>query len=407
MSAVTGEEVMAVAAPMAAAVDRQTIELSVVMPCLNEADTLAACIRKAQRALEENGIAGEIIVADNGSTDGSREIARKLGVRVVPVEMKGYGSALMGGIAAAKGKYVIMGDADDSYDFGEISKFMPRLREGYELVQGCRLPSGGGTVEQGAMPFLHRWWGNPMFSAIAKWWFHSTVNDVHCGLRAFSREFYQRLDQRCTGMEFATEMIIKASLYRAKVTEVPITLHPDGRKAHAPHLKTFRDGWRHLRLYLMYTPRWLFLVPGMVLIVLGLLGYAVAMPRLTLWGATFDIHTLLFATMAILCGYQSIVFAVFTKTFAISEGLMPPDPRMARLYQLVNLERGLLVGALSLAVGVGLLLGAVNQWWLVGFGPLEYERTMRWVIPGAMLTVLGFQTILSSFFMSILGMRRK
>jgi hypothetical protein len=300
-----------------------------------------------------------------------------------------------------------MGDADDSYDFGEISKFMPRLREGYELVQVCRLPSGGGTVEKGAMPFLHRWWGNPMFSAMAKWWFHSAVNDVHCGLRAFSREFYQRLDQQCTGMEFATEMIIKASLYRAKVTEVPITLHPDGRKTHTPHLKTFRDGWRHLRLYLMYTPRWLFLVPGMVLICLGLLGYGVAMPRLTLWGATFDIHTLLFATMAILCGYQSIVFAVFTKTFAISEGLMPPDPRMTRLYQLVNLERGLMAGALALAVGVGLLLGAVNQWWLVGFGPLEYERTMRWVIPGSMLTVLGFQTILSSFFMSILGMRRK
>jgi hypothetical protein len=246
-----------------------------------------------------------------------------------------------------------------------------------------------------------------MFSAIAQWWFRSPVNDVHCGLRAFSREFYERLDQRCTGMEFATEMIIKASLYKAKIAEVPITLYPDGRKAHAPHLKTFRDGWRHLRLYLMYTPRWLFLVPGMVLILLGLVGYGVAMPRLQVGRVTFDIHTLLFATMAILCGYQSIIFAVFTKTFAISEGLMPPDPRMLRLYELVNLERGLIVGAFSLAVGAGLLLGAVNQWWLVQFGPLEYARTMRWVIPGSMLTVLGFQTILSSFFMSILGMRRK
>jgi hypothetical protein len=233
------------------------------------------------------------------------------------------------------------------------------------------------------------------------------VHDVYCGLRGFTKEFYGRLDQRCTGMEFATEMIIKASLYDARIAEVPIALHPDGRKSHAPHLKTFRDGWRTLRFFLMYSPRWLFLVPGMLLIVVGIVGYAVAMPGLRLWGATFDAHTLLFASLAILCGYQSVLFAVFTKRFAISEGLMPPDRRITGLARLVTLERGLVLGLLGLVVGVGLLLAAVNQWRLANFGRLDYAVTMRWVIPGATLTALGVQTVLGSFFLSILAMRRK
>jgi glycosyltransferase involved in cell wall biosynthesis len=383
------------------------LEVSIVMPCLNESDTLAVCIRKARRALDTHDIAGEIIVADNGSTDGSQDIARSLGARVIDVEAKGYGNALMGGILAARGRYIIMGDSDDSYDFTEVPRFVEKLREGYDLAQGCRLPSGGGRVMPRAMPFLHRWWGNPMFSKLARWWFRAPINDVYCGLRGFTKEFYTRLDQRCTGMEFATEMIIKSSLHRARIAEIPITLHPDGRKSHAPHLRSFRDGWRTLRFFLMYSPRWLFLIPGALLILAGLVGYALAMPAVSIRGVTFDAHTLLFASLSVLCGYQSIIFSVFTKTFAISEGLMPEDARLTKLFEVVNLERGLIMGAVSLLVGIGLLIAAINQWREASFGHLDYSHTMRWVIPGATLTALGFQTILSSFFISILGMRRR
>ena len=275
---------------------KSDIELSVVMPCLNEADTLAVCIEKAQKAIRENKIAAEIIVADNGSTDDSTDIAQRLSARVVNVSEKGYGSALMGGIAASRGKFIIMGDADDSYDFLEIPKFVEKLREGYDLVQGCRLPGGGGTIKSGAMPFSHRWWGNPMFSLLARFWFNAPINDVYCGLRGFTRAHYDFLDQRCTGMEFATEMIIKSSIYNAKIAEVPITLHPDGRKSHSPHLRTFRDGWRTLRFFLLYSPRWLFFIPGRFLILLGLICYALALPKLSVYGVTFDLQTLLFGS---------------------------------------------------------------------------------------------------------------
>jgi glycosyltransferase involved in cell wall biosynthesis len=383
------------------------LEVSVVIPCLNEADTLEACIAKAQRALGEHRISGEIIVADNGSTDGSQAIATRMGTRLVHVEAKGYGNALMGGIAAARGRFVIMGDADDSYDFMQLPRFVNKLREGFDLVQGCRLPSGGGTVLPGAMPFLHRWWGNPMFSRMARGMFHTAIHDVYCGMRGFTKDLYDRLGQRCTGMEFATEMIIKASLFREKVAEVPITLHPDGRKSHAPHLKTFRDGWRTLRFFLMYCPRWLFTIPGGVLVFLGMVGYAVAMPGLRLGGVAFDAHTLLFASLLILCGYQSILFAIFTKTFAISGGLMPEDPQLARFFKIVNLERGLILSTATILVGIILLAAAINQWRLASFGTLDYAQTMRLVVPGVTLTALGFQTVLSSFFVSILGMRRR
>ncbi|MGH9905096.1 MAG: glycosyltransferase family 2 protein [Pyrinomonadaceae bacterium] len=385
----------------------EQVEVSVVMPCLNEADTLAICIQKAQRSFAENQIKGEIVVADNGSTDGSQNIAKGLGARVVDVEAKGYGNALMGGIAAARGKFVIMGDADDSYDFLEVPKFVERLREGYELVQGCRLPAGGGTVMPNAMPVLHRWIGNPMFSILVRHMFWAQINDVYCGLRGFTKDLYDRLNLRCTGMEFATEMIIKSNIYGTRITEVPITLHPDGRKAHKPHLKTFRDGWRTLRFFLMYSPRWLFLYPGIFLIILGLVGYALAMPGITAAGVTFDAHTLLFSSLFTLLGYQSILFAVFAKTFAISEGLLPENRRMTRFYEVVNLERGLILGLATLLGGVLLLLVAINQWRLQDFGQLDYAHTMRYVIPGFTLTAVGFQTILSGFFVSILGMRRK
>lgn len=387
--------------------DNNLPEVSIVMPCLNEADTLATCISKASRALAGHNIAGEIIVADNGSTDGSQAIAARLNARLIQVSERGYGSALMGGIAAARGKFIIMGDADDSYDFSEAPKFVEKLRQGFDMVQGCRLRAGGGRIVRGAMPFLHRVWGNPFFSFLARWWFKSPLHDVYCGLRGFRKDVYHILDQRCTGMEFATEMIIKASLYGAKIAEIPITLHPDGRNNHAPHLRTFRDGWRTVRLFLICSPRWLFLMPGALLTILGLAGYAIAMPAITVNGVTFDAHTLLFASLAILCGYQSMVFAIFTKTFAVSEGLLPEDPRMIRFFKFATLERGLVASFIVILIGLALLIAAVNSWQLAGFGQLDYAQTMRLVIPGATLSALGFQTLLSSFFVSILGMRRR
>jgi glycosyltransferase involved in cell wall biosynthesis len=383
------------------------VEITIVMPCLNEADTVAACIRKAQLGLERARVKGEILIADNGSTDGSIDIAEKLGVRVVRVKLKGYGNALKGGIEAAKANWIIMGDADDSYDFSEIEGFVKKLREGNELVMGCRLSGGGGRVMPGAMPWSHRWIGNPMFTVMARHMFSSPINDVYCGLRAFTRELYQRLDLRCEGMEFATEMIIKASIRGAKITETPITLHQDGRKAHAPHLKTFRDGWRTLRFFLIFSPRWLFLYPGLALVLLGAAGYGVVLSGIQFHGIRFDAHTLLFASLAILLGYQSILFAIFAKTFAVNEGLMPENETMKRFFDVMYLERGLLAGVVSFLAGVGLLVAAVVQWWSVRFGDLDYSHTMRWVIPGVTLTALGFQTILSSFFVSILGMKRR
>jgi hypothetical protein len=382
-------------------------EVSIVIPCLNEADTLGTCIDKAQRAFREAGIDGEVVVGDNGSTDGSQAIATARGARVVPVPERGYGNALMGAIEAARGRYVIMGDADDSYDFLEAPKFVGPLREGYGLVQGCRLPSGGGTVMPGAMPPLHRWFGNPALSFLARWWFRTPVHDVYCGMRGFSKEAYGRLQLRCTGMEFATEMIIKATLHRERIAEVPIALHPDGRQAHPPHLRTFRDGWRTLRLFLLFTPRWLFLVPGLVLLALGVAGYVVALPGVTIGSATFDVHTLLFASLALLAGQQALAFALFAKTFAIGEGLLPLDRRTARFFEVVTLERGLVLGGLAILAGVGLLTAVAVQWWQSGFGPLDYPRTMRLAIPGATLTALGLQAVLASFFGSILGLRRR
>ena len=384
------------------------IELSVVIPCLNEADTLAECVEKAQRAIAQHHIAAEVIVADNGSIDGSLEIAERLGARIVNVPARGYGSALMGGIAAARGRFIIMGDADGSYDFDEIPRFMEKLREGYDLVQGCRLPSGGGTVMPGAMPFLHRWFGNPLFSHLARRWFDCPVHDIYCGMRGFAKSHYEQLEQRCTGMEFATEMIIKTSLLRgAKAAEVPITLHPDGRKVHAPHLKTFRDGWRTLRFFLLCTPRRLFLLPGAILMLLGILAYALAMPAVQIRGVRFDAHTLLFGTLALLCGYQAIFFALFAKALAIKDGLLPPDLRIKRFLNSFNLEVGLFASAFAMVLGLIMLAAAVNQWRLADFGNLNYAHTMRLVVPGATLTALGFQTFLSALLISFLDLQHR
>jgi glycosyltransferase involved in cell wall biosynthesis len=383
------------------------LEVTVVMPCLNEADTVARCVTKAREALEEAGISGEVLVADNGSTDGSRQLAEQAGAIVVPVAERGYGAALMGGIAAARARFVVMGDADDSYDFGEVPRFVERLREGHDLVQGCRLPSGGGRVMAGAMPFLHYWLGNPLFSSIARLWFGAPVRDVYCGLRGFRKDFQASLAQRCTGMEFATEMVLKAALVRGRIAEIPITLHPDGRRAHSRHLRTFRDGWRTLRLLLLFSPRWMFLVPGVALAALGILGFVVALPRLQVGRIIFDAHTLVFASLAVIVGFQSVLFYLATKAFAIGEGLLPPDPRLRRLLDLVQLETGLLFALASCVLGSALLLVAVNEWRLTGFGRLDYAHTMRWVIPGATLVAIGVQGALASFLVSLLAMQRR
>jgi hypothetical protein len=383
------------------------MELTILMPCLNEADTLEVCISKAFRGLEDAHCVGEVLVADNGSTDGSQEIVERCGARLISVAEKGYGNALMAGIESAKGEFVIMGDADDSYDFLEIPKFVEKLRGGAELVQGCRLPAGGGTVKDGAMPFLHRWWGNPMFSFLVRLWFQAPIHDVYCGLRGFRKGFQQSLTQRCTGMEFATEMIIKASLRKARIAEVPITLHPDGRKAHAPHLKTFRDGWRTLRFFLMCSPKWLFLIPGGLLIFLGCLGAALAIPSVKIGPAIFEAHTLLFSSLCVLLGYQSVVFAIMTKSFAMNEGFLPNDPKLVGFFRFATLERGLIAGAGMALAGGAILVSAVVSWQQAGFGPLDYSSTMKWVIPGATMVALGVQTVLFSFLVSMTGIGRK
>lgn len=382
-------------------------EVSVVMPCLNEADTIEICVGKALKALAEAHIPGEVVVADNGSTDGSQDLAKTLGARVIAVPEKGYGNALMAGIEAAKGTFVIMGDADDSYDFLEIPKFVEKLRQGYDLVMGCRLPSGCGRIAPGAMPWLHRWLGNPMFSKMGRVMFKSPVHDVYCGLRGFTKEHYTGLKLHCTGMEFAIEMIVKSSLFQARITEVPITLHPDGRKAHAPHLKTFRDGWRTLRFFMLFSPRWLYLVPGVSFIFLGLILAGMAMLGVQVGRAQLDVHTLLYSCLAVIIGYQSILFNLMTKVFAIGSGLLPPEASLSRFFRFATLEKGLILSGLLFSCGIALLGLAIGQWLSADFGRLDYPKTMRIIIPGMTMTAIGFQTFLSSCFVSILGLKRK
>lgn len=382
-------------------------ELSVVLPCLNEADTIGTCVAKAVHTMREHGIDGEVIVSDNGSTDGSIEFAERAGARVVRETERGYGHALMNGFAAARGRFAIMADADDSYDLNDVPKFVAKLREGFELVQGCRLPVGGGQVLPGAMPFLRRWLGNPLLSFLAQRMFRSPVHDIYCGYRGLTLDLYRRLEQRCTGMEFATEMIVKSTLLGARMSEVPITLHPDGRKSHGSHLRTFRDGWRTLRFFLLYSPRWLYLLPGAFLILAGLVGYGLALPGATIGRATLGAHTLLFSSLFLLLGYQVVLFAVMSKVFAIRERLLPWDPRLNGFFLVFTLETGLAVGLVALLGGLVLLALALEKWWSTGFGPLDYSETMRWVVPGVTLSALGFQTIMSSFLISMLGMDRK
>ncbi|HXN92581.1 MAG TPA: glycosyltransferase family 2 protein [Candidatus Sulfotelmatobacter sp.] len=376
------------------------IEVSIVMPCLNEVETLATCIQKAQQSIEAQHLAAEIIVADNGSTDGSQVVAKELGVRVVDVARKGYGSALIGGIEAARGRFVIMGDADDSYDFTAIAPLVKKLRQGYDLVMGNRFEGG---IESGAMVWSHRWVGNPVLTYISRVFFKTPVGDMHCGLRGFRKDAIHKLRLRATGMEFASEMVVKASLQRMKIAEVPVTLRPDGR-SRPPHLRTWRDGWRHLRFMLLFSPRWLFLYPGVALFAAGAaIGALLETGPKHIGPVTFDIHTLLLAGFACLIGYQLVVFAVFTKVFAMQQGFHPPNPTYRAMFRYVNLETGLAAGVLMLVVGVAGLLAAVISWQAVRFGALDPQLTMREVIPAAVLLTLGVQTIFASFFLSILG----
>jgi len=383
---------------------RPPLELSILMPCLNEAETLEACIRKAKSFLDDNGISGEVLVADNGSVDGSPEIARRLNARVVFALAPGYGSALNAGIQAARGQYIVMGDADDSYDFANLLPFLERLRQGCDLVMGNRFL---GEIKPGAMPPLHRYLGNPVLTTIGRLFFRSDVGDFHCGLRGFRREAILSLDLRTTGMEFASEMVVKATLHRLRIDEVPTTLSPDGR-SRSPHLRSWRDGWRHLRFLMLFSPRWLFLYPGILLGLAGVfvMSWLILGPQVV-GGVTLDVHTLVYAALAVSLGYQSIIFAVFTKVFAVSEGLLPPDSRLTRLFDYLTLESGLLLGLVMVIGGLGLSLYAVLFWREHSFGPLNPSSTLRMVIPAALLIELGIQTILSSFFLSVLGLRRR
>ena len=380
------------------------LELSVVMPCLDEALTVARCVEKALSFLAAHGVAGEVVVADNGSTDGSRELSQTAGARVVEVRERGYGAALAAGIAAARGRYVIMGDADDSYDFSALAPFLEHLRAGHDLVMGDRFAGG---IAPGAMPFLHRYLGNPVLSFLGRLLFRSPCRDFHCGLRGFRREAILELDLRTTGMEFASEMVVKAALRGLDVVEVPTTLERDGRAA-PPKLRTWRDGWRHLRFLLLFSPRWLFLYPGVALMALGAAVTAWLLPGARrVGGLELDVHTMLYAATAVVVGFQAVAFALFTKVFATSEGLLPADPRLERLTRLPTLELGLLAGAVLLLAGTAGSAYAVGLWGAGDFGHLQPARILRLVIPSVTAVTLGAEMMLASFFLSVLRLRRR
>jgi len=371
------------------------------MPCLNEAETLAGCVEEAIQALRAHAIVGEVVVADNGSSDGSQGIAEGLGARVVPIADKGYGRAIQGGVAAARGRYILMGDSDGSYDFSDAARFLAKHREGWEIVLGNRFLGG---IQPGAMPWKNRHVGNPILSGVGRLFFRCPVGDLHCGLRSFSKAAYERLDLRAGGMEFASEMVIKATLFSERMTEIPTTLRPDGR-SRPSHLRPWRDGWRHLRFMLLFCPRWLFLQPGLVLMGAGgLLSALLLRGPLHLGAVTLDVHTLLFAAISVLIGFQSVAFALFTKVFATQTGVLPPDEKFQRWFRWINLEKGLAAGGLLVIAGLVLSLRAVGLWGAHRFGDLSPGELLRWVIPGGALLTLGCQVVLVSFFLSILGL---
>jgi glycosyltransferase involved in cell wall biosynthesis len=380
------------------------LTVTILMPCLNEAETLAFCVRQAVTALRDNNVAGEVVVADNGSTDGSQKIATDEGARVVNVPTRGYGAALIAGIEAARGKYVLMADADASYHFEHLPRFLPKLDEGYDLVMGNRF---SGSIEPGAMPPLHRYLGNPVLSSIGRIFFRIPVRDFHCGLRAFRRDPILALNLRTTGMEFASEMVVKSSLAGLRMTEVPTTLSPDGR-SRPPHLRSWRDGWRHLRFLLLFSPRWLFLIPGVVTFFVGVLLSLWLIPGpQTIGRWTFDVDTLTYALGLVLIGAHISVFAVSARVFGTQEGFLPPNPKFERIFNYINLEVGLLFGAALLLVGLGILAYALHIWHGAGFGNLSPQRMLRLTLPSATCFMLGVEAIFGSFFLSLLGMNRR
>jgi len=380
------------------------LELTILMPCLNESETLATCVAKARAYLERSGVAGEVLVADNGSTDDSVGIAERAGARVVHETRKGYGSALRAGIAAARGKYVIMGDADDSYDFTALDPFVAALRSGAELVMGNRFK--GGIAPQ-AMPPLHRYLGNPVLSGIGRLFFRSPIGDFHCGLRGMRAEAIRGLGLATDGMEFASEMVVRATVERLRIAEVPATLSPDGR-SHPPHLRSFRDGWRHLRFLLLLSPRWLFLYPGALLMLVGVASMLSLLPgpRVVL-GLGLSVNTLVYSVAAIVCGFQAVTFAIFAKVVAINARLLPPDPRIRGFTSLINVEVGMAAGVLMFLAGLAGAAYSLDIWRLAAFGALNPEVTLRVVAPSATAMIVGVQLVFSSFFLGVLGLRRQ
>ncbi len=381
-----------------------TCELTILMPCLNEAETLAVCIQKARAFLETERVVGEVLIADNGSTDGSQAIARAHGARVINVSTRGYGGALLGGIEAAKGRYIVMGDADASYDFSALTPFLELLRHGYELVMGNRFKGG---IKPGAMPGLHRYLGNPVLTGFGRLFFQSPVSDFHCGLRGFSTDSIRRLNLQTTGMEFASEMVVKATLHGLRIAEVPATLSPDGR-SRAPHLRSWRDGWRHLRFLLIFCPRWLFLYPGLALMLIGLAAmiWLVPGPR-TVGRVTFDVHTLLYASAALVLGLQAVAFSVFSKIFFAGARLVPEDNQLAAAIRMFTLERGIVFGtALSIA-GISGSFYAFIVWGSASFGELLPSSMLRTIVPSLTALTVGVQIIFAGFFLSTLRLIHK
>jgi glycosyltransferase involved in cell wall biosynthesis len=380
------------------------LTVTILMPCLNEAETLAFCVRQAVAALRDNNVAGEVLIADNGSTDGSQKIATDEGARVVPVPIRGYGAALMAGIEAARGKYILMADADASYDFGHLPRFLVKLEEGNDLVMGNRF---GGEIKPGAMPPLHRYLGNPVLSFIGRLFFKIPARDFHCGIRAFRRDSMLGLNLRTTGMEFASEMVVKSSLAGLCLAEVPATLAPDGR-SRPPHLRTWRDGWRHLRFLLLYSPRWLFFYPGIITFFVGLALSLWLIPGPQTVGRwTLDVDTLTYSLGLVLIGAHISIFAVSAKVFGTQEGFLPPNPKFERVFKYINLEVGLLFGCVLLLVGFGILAYAISIWHAAGFGELSPQRMLRLTLPSATCFMLGVEAIFGSFFLSLLGLNRR
>lgn len=372
------------------------------MPCLNEAETIATCIKRAQSYLDRSGISGEIVIGDNGSTDGSQEIATNLGARVISIPIRGYGAALYVAISAARGRYCIMGDSDDSYDFESLDGFVCKLREGYDIVIGNRFKGG---IKPGAMPWKNRYIGNPVLSFIGNLFFRTNVGDFHCGIRGFSKSAFHVMDLRTTGMEFASEMVIKAKLMGLTMTEVPTVLRPDGR-TRSPHLLPYRDGWRHFRFMLLFSPNWLFLYPGLVMMIVGLaLGGPLLAHPIHINNIRLGLDTLVYCSTFIVVGFQATLFSLLSRTYAIEEGLYPRTTRDRTLGRIISLERGLMVGAGIFLTGVATALYAVWEWKHHAFGMLETERIARVVIPSSVAISLGIEIMLFSFLYSTFGLK--